>query len=388
MVRSNPLFKALDSCLVLLFSPLYLLFRLFPRRKAPPEAPARILVVKLCCFGDSLLSMPALAALKTRFPAARVTVLAGHRTAALFERSPAVDEVRTLPVSGLKGAREFSLLPAVLREFLALRRCSFDCLLDFDVYYRFTTLSALLCSRAWSAGFDTWPGRAGFYHAAAERPRAEAEWLCFFRILAPLGVPAAPFSTPVPLRLNPAERDKAARIVGPRAAGEIRVGIVPGGSRNWPEKRWPLRYFAELMRLIRRERKARFFLFGVKEELNLAGDLLKLYGGSDAEILAGRTPFGEMAALVREMDLFLSNDTGPMHLAAMSGVPTVGIFGPTGEQKWTPPGPFRAVSAADCPCRPCYYLSAMPECGNGFRCLEALGPETAFKAVAGLLEWR
>jgi ADP-heptose:LPS heptosyltransferase len=344
-----------------------------------------VLAVKLCCFGDSLLAFPSLTALKAAFPDARLTVLASARTAPLFERHPAADEVLSLPISGLKGALEIARLPAVLKQFRALRKGGFDCLLDYDVYYRFTTLLGLVLNRAFSSGFDTWKGRARFYHYGAARGTSEPEWRCFFNILEPLGVKRGEALLPLELALTRAEIGKAEALLGKREAGELRVGVLPGGSANWPEKRWGVDRFAALMRLIRGHGKARFFLFGVKEELHLCAHLLKLYGGEGAVSLAGKTPFGELAALVRGMDLFVSNDTGPMHLASLLGVPTVGIFGPTDERKWSPPGRFRAVWMERCDCRPCNELGRMKKCDRNFECLAGLAPETAFKAVLGLL---
>jgi ADP-heptose:LPS heptosyltransferase len=385
MVRSNPLFKLLDSCLRFLLFPLTAYFRLFPRRRPPPARPGNILVVKLCCFGDTLLAFPSLFALKKAFPEARLTVLAGARTAPLFERNPAVDEVLSLPLSGLSGRREIARLPAVLRMFLALRRRGFDCLLDYDVYYRFTTVLGLFLCRSFSSGFDTYQGRARFYHYGAARGEDEPEWRCFFNVLSPLNVGRGEASVPFGLRSLSAETGEAEALLGARKGEELRVGILAGGSANWPEKRWPVEKFASLMRLVNGRFKARFFLFGVKEELHLCLQLLKLYGGEGADSLAGRTPFGRLAALIRGMDLFVSNDTGPMHLASLLGVPTVGIFGPTNEKKWSPPGRFRAVFTGRCACRPCNYLGRMKKCDRNFECLTGLAPETVFKAVLDVL---
>ena len=129
-----------------------------------------------------------------------------------------------------------------------------------------------------------------------------------------------------------------------------------------------------------------FILFGVKEELILAKNLLKIYNKDNVINLVGRTTFPDLAAIINKMDLFISNDTGPMHLAALTGVPTVAIFGPTNERKWSPPGRFRAVTS-NCTCRPCYYLSSMPECKD-FACLNKITPEMVFQAVKEVLENR
>ncbi|MFH0918996.1 MAG: glycosyltransferase family 9 protein [Fibrobacterota bacterium] len=384
MLEKNRAFKFLDRLLDLCFLPLGPLARM---RGAPDRAPQdgdAILFIKLCCFGDTLLAWPALHALKTKFPTSPLTVLASRRTAPLFERFPMVDEVVTLPLSGTGGLREFLRFPSALRVLLRLVRHGFPVLIDGDVHYRFLTPLGLFLGRRYRAGFDTLPGRARFYSHKAERPRSEPEWRSFFRLFAPLGL-RPDLTLPIRLHANPAEIAAARNLLVAAPAGHLKVGIVAGASPNWPEKQWPAGHFSELMRRISDQRPATFFLIGTKEELTLARDLVNLYNRPGTTVnLAGKTPFALLAEVIRGLDLFISNDTGPMHLAALSGVPTLGIFGPTDERKWSPPGNFTALRST-LACRPCYYLSRMPACDHR-RCLTDLRPETVVAAALKMAE--
>ena len=84
MLRKNRLFKMLDRCLVLLLFPLYLYYRLFPKKPRIPTVPRKILIAKLCCFGDSLLALISVQSLKKKYPEAQITLLASERNAGIF----------------------------------------------------------------------------------------------------------------------------------------------------------------------------------------------------------------------------------------------------------------------------------------------------------------
>jgi ADP-heptose:LPS heptosyltransferase len=382
MVRRNRLFKCLDFCLAVFLSPLYLFFTLFPRRPKALARPGDILISKLCCFGDSVLSLLSIQALKRRYPAARVTVLASQRTAAIFERFPAVDAVVVLPVSGVRGVREIIRISGVIRTFARLIKSHREIFLDYDLYYRFTTVLGLFCGRRMSAGFATVRARTRFYHYGVPRARDREEWRCFFDILKPLDVTPS-FALPLRFRPAPAAQEKADALTNGLPSGTQCIGIIAGSSPNWPEKKWPLERFHQLMLKLDTKRQARYFLFGIKEELTEALELAERYKGNGIVNLVGRTTFPELAAWLSKMALVVSNDTGPMHLAALLGVPTVGIFGPTDHRKWTPPGRFTAVYDS-LECRPCYYLSRMPACTH-LDCLRRLAVEKVWAAAEALL---
>jgi ADP-heptose:LPS heptosyltransferase len=253
------------------------------------------------------------------------------------------------------------------------------------VYYRFTTLLGLFCGTRYSAGFATKKWRTSFYRAGIPRPRFEPEWRCFFSLVSPLGV-VENATVPVDLSLRPADLDQAAALLGPLPENARRIALVPGSSPNWPEKKWPLEFFAKLMEKFTTTGPVQFFIFGDRSEAGLGKDLQALRPQCTVVNCAGRTTFPVLAAALKKMDLCVANDTGPMHCAALMGVPTVGIFGPTTEKKWSPPGRFRAV-VADCTCRPCYYLSSMPECGDRI-CLRNVTADMVFDACMKVLENR
>lgn len=379
--QSNRLFKLLDKVL----TPLVLLLFFVQKKKLPvSRAPQRVLIVKLCCFGDALLSLLSIKALKERLPFARITVLASERSAEVFRYCAFVDDVEILHVSGTKGKQEFLRFFELIGLIKKLRASRFDLFLDYDVYYRFTEFIGFYVNAGFSAGFVSFKGRGRLYTHKVERSKDGAEWQLFFELLRPLGIEKTD-KLGNAFRFEPNQALKALDLIGQNTGSSLWVGIMMGGSPNWPEKRWPIGHFAGFMKQLNAFRPTNYFLFGLPAEQTLAAELKVLYHDSSVIDLTGKTPFPVLYHAISALDLFVSNDTGPMHLSALIGVPTVGIFGPTNQLKWSPPGPFSAVYLKECACRPCYFMSRMPECDH-LECLKSITPEQVLFHAKALLE--
>ena len=126
------------------------------------------------------------------------------------------------------------------------------------------------------------------------------------------------------------------------------VGVHPGSA--WPTKRWLPERFSELCRRLKGS-GARVVLVGGKDDQGLCGRIAAESGATD---WSGKTDLRELRSLMRHLSLFITNDSGPMHVATATGVPTIAIFGPTTrELGFFPYGPGHRVLEADLRCRPC-----------------------------------
>lgn len=153
------------------------------------------------------------------------------------------------------------------------------------------------------------------------------------------------------------------------------VVINPGG--NWDLKRWPAENFARLCDRLIEKYKAKIIITGAEGDSGLAEDIAKQMHGQPIT-LCGKTNLGELAALMAKVDLVISGDSGPMHIAVSQGTKTIALFGPT-SPKVT--GPFGRgdyiVIQKDVGCAtPCYRL----DCGNN-RCMKAISVEDVLKEV-------
>jgi lipopolysaccharide heptosyltransferase II len=134
--------------------------------------------------------------------------------------------------------------------------------------------------------------------------------------------------------------------------GTPTIALMPGA--RWENKRWPVQHFRELVKQLReRNERLRFAILGSKADAPLADAIVSAAPESSMD-LTGRTSLPQMIEVIRKCSAVVTNDTGPMHVAAALGKPVVGIFGPTNPRRT---GPYRQIDRAlqrqDLPCIPC-----------------------------------
>src|SRR5205085_11657922 len=151
-------------------------------------------------------------------------------------------------------------------------------------------------------------------------------------------------------------------------------------------KQWPADYFALVVDRLIETHGARIALIGAPGEEPIADELTARLRRADAVTsLIGKLPLAELPALLARASLFLGNDSGPKHIAAGLGVPTVGVHsGTTDVREWGPIGPNAVAVAREMVCSPC-YLSSPEDCRRGLACLRQLSPETVYNVCRRLL---
>jgi len=337
-----------------------------------PDAPS-VLVIETGLVGELLVVTPALRALRKAFPDARVTALVSPGSAVVLVGNSSVN--RLLPVA--KGQRTgFGGLVALAAWIRAQR---FDAALVLHTSFRSALLAAL-------AGVPVRAGLAcegrGFLltHKAA-RDRAAYEVDEHLRVLGLIDIP--PDGRAMEMNLLPEEREEAARLLQDIPPGRRVVGLHPGASREI--RRWPAERFAELGALLRESGAEPVYVFGPKESAlaDAVGSWWHARGLPAPRSVAPRT-VRVLGALFERMDAVVTNNTGPMHVAAAVGAPGVFIHGPTPVGRWQPPGEtWVPVCASGVPCRPC----DSPRCRmDRLLCMEAVTVEQVRGALDGLLE--
>jgi len=151
-------------------------------------------------------------------------------------------------------------------------------------------------------------------------------------------------------------------------------------------KQWPVEYFASLIDQLVETDGARVALIGAPgEEEIAAGIIARLRHPEMATSLVGKIPLSELPAMLCGAALFVGNDSGPKHIAAGLGVPTVGIHSGTVDvREWGPIGPSALAVAREVVCSPC-YLSRPEDCRRGLACLHQLAPDKVYQACKRLL---
>lgn len=329
------------------------------------ESPVKILLVRLDRVGDVVLSTPAMEALKKRFPRSELTVLLRPQTAALLENNPHVDRCVVLdPGAGLAER---------CRILQDLRRRRFD--LAVDPCFDWKLASALM---VWASGAQSrigYPGggREVFFTTLAAVPSANAHMSdVILGTLRPLGIDGP---NPQPrLYLSQEERDRAAAWLAERSpGGKPLVGLHPGA--YYETQRWPAEYFAALADRLRGP--VDVILFGGPADRDLIRRIQPLVSVRMLEVVTPDIRW--FAALLSRCRLLVCNNSGPLHMAAALGVPTVSFMGPTVKALWSPLGEKHAVLRAD-------ELSCIG-CNRGvcpagtLECMRRITPDMAAEAV-------
>jgi heptosyltransferase-2 len=371
---------------------------------APINNP-RILAVKLADLGDLLMITPALQALRAAHPGARLDLLAPPSSAHLLRGAPFLDHILTFdkfPFDSLGGLLDPARVLATLGFIRALRKARYDVLV---IFHHFTMLWGTLKFGVLSlasgapvrAGLDNGRGRFLTLRARDDGFGARHEADYWLQVAALLGAdPAAGWQPYLPI--SAADRSAASRLLSElqnRHDGPL-VALHLGAGNYSPARIWPIERFAAVARALIDDGVGVVVLGGPEEE-EKGVQLQELVGCKEKVLnLAGRTSIHESAAVLASCDLFLGNDSGPMHVAAAMGTPVVAVFGPSNAQAWgpyTPPGEpdIHTIVSMDLPCQPCFYrahsLGLREGCGPR-PCLTQLGHEHVLEACRRVLQRR
>jgi ADP-heptose:LPS heptosyltransferase len=337
--------------------------------------PRRILIVQLDHMGDAVLSSPILPRLKAAFPDAEIDVLGSTANAEVFRSDPQVREVIVAERSWFeRDPRRWSLLPAVWRLGRKLRGRRYDWGIDVrgDVA---TVLVMALAGIPRRAGWTM--GGGGFLLTdVAEWIPARHEVLSRMAVLEALGVPTGP-AEDVRVLAHPTDDDRvrvatwlqASATAATKARARVALGpaerpapppprfddrplLVAHLGAGTAAKRWPIAHWREvLLRFL--EDGWRVVVVGGLEDAELTRELPPHPG---LENWASRLRLAETAALMERADLFLGGDSGPAHLAACAGIPSVVLFSGTNRiEQWRPWSRRTLVLSHDVPCRPCHH---------------------------------
>jgi ADP-heptose:LPS heptosyltransferase/GT2 family glycosyltransferase len=343
-----------------------------------------ILAIKLDHLGDFILATPALQRLRAAFPQAQIHLLTPPGSAALSGFAPglaSVIEFEFFFARSELGQRELTQDEIVaLRDRLAPYR--FDLAVDFRKHPETRPILQLSGAR-WLAGFDH-RGRFPWLDIVAEweqDPAAIRKQAHITDDLVHLADAVADATRPG-ISLLPLAPDARGDADEPPA--RRLVCIHPGVGT--PIRQWPAAYFAELIDRLAAAHDLDIVLIGNPDEAAIADEVLAAVQQPGAvRSMAGRIPLRELPGFLATAALFVGNNSGPKHIAAGLGVPTIGIeSGTVDAREWGPSGANAVAIRRDMLCSPC-YLSDPAMCWRGIACLTELRPSEVYEVCARLL---
>ncbi len=334
--------------------------------------PDRILVIKLRATGDVVLATPVIENLKRRFPRARLSFLTEEGSADILRWNPLLDELIVLPTRRWARAGFRASWREQARFYRNLRRKSFDLAIDLFGNPRSAVLTWLTGAPI-RVGYAFRGRRHAYNTVVAHAAQPGHEVLFHLEALKKMNIPVATTRPEVALP-GTAER-KADRWLADNLKGDCRIiGLNPGG--GWAIKRWPPAHFGRLAdALIDEYDVAVLVLWGPGEE-ELVGQVTGAMNNRPLVLPAATLP--ELGAFLKRCCLLVSNDSGPMHMAAALNVPTVGIFGPTDPGAQGPWGDGHGVVRQETvECLGCNRI----DCPIGNPCMTTLEPRTVLAKV-------
>jgi len=339
------------------------------------EKARNILIRGTNWIGDAVMTLPALAAVRNTFPQARLAVLAKPWVAEIYRMGPAIDEVVLFQSPGRHAG-----ISGKFKLASELRERGFDAAILLQNAVEAAVI-ATLAGIPIRAGYDSDARGMLLTHAVRRTPaiRRIHQTEYYLEMVKALGCRSGGWN--FPLHPDDTQAERADILLSGLGVDrdERLIGLAPGATYG-PAKKWfPERFAAVADRL---EGK-----FGVKTILFGSGgdrDSTALVAGASHRSpldLAGKTSLNEAIALMARCSLFISNDSGLMHVAGALGIPTLAIFGSTNPVTTSPVGVRSVVIHKDVDCSPCLKK----ECPTDFRCMDLIRIEEVYEVAASVL---
>jgi lipopolysaccharide heptosyltransferase I len=327
-----------------------------------------ILIVKPSALGDVIQATCVLPGLKRLSPDGRISWLVFSHNADIVADHPLIDGV--VSVSRKTGA--WRQLPGLAAR---LRAAGFDAVIDLQGLLR-SALFGFMTGAPRRIGFANGRERSTlFYTESHDIPTRRMHAVDgYLRLIEALGAPPAPPPAEVsfPLPLTERHRERIRELTSDFVGEAPLVTICP--TAKWVTKRWPEEHFAALADLLAGREKARIAFCGAPDDAEAIGRIMGKMRRPSLD-LSGRLSLMELAALLERSDLYVGNDSGPMHLASATRTPTVAIFGPTDPKRTGPYNTRASVVASPLDCAPCFRR----KCPTN-ECLRRLAPEEVHAA--------
>ncbi len=344
------------------------------------ETMRNILVVNLGGIGDFLLSTPALKAFKKGFSLAKISLLIVPRVYELAKDLPYIDNIFILR----KSYRPLCLVKNLFTLW-RLKRMRFDLALNIRTLYskigagKIKLLLNIINPRI-KMGRDT-DGRGYFFDLKVPETGIGKKYEMEYNIdmIKTLGFNVEDRS--IDCNISKVHCEMIDRMLKKEDIYEndVIVGIHPGGI---PSRRWPIESFTQVIKLILQQFDCRFIFTGDKTELRLAKKLENILQRKPV-VFSGRLKIKELCALINRCNIFISNDTGPMHIAAILKTPLVAIFGPGDIVRYDPRNIFNSaiVLYKKVECAPCEKVQC-----KDLKCLSIISSEEVAEAALKLLK--
>ncbi|MFO7497115.1 MAG: lipopolysaccharide heptosyltransferase I [Desulfobacterales bacterium] len=347
----------------------------------------KVLIVKTSALGDVVHALPVLAYLKSAGPDIQIDWLVEEAIAPLLADHPLLNSVIVLRTKAWRRAGFFPAISGAWQTLGCLRRQTYDRVLDLQGNSK-SGFFTRFCGAPKRFGFDRsgvreWPNLLATTHRiglCAGDQHVSRRALAIARAAAPGG---SDERWAGPLHVNAAAAGRVAnhlKGLGVEPHGERPLIVLHYGT-TWPTKRWRLSFWQELaVRLIRALNAKLLLTWGTEAEKEAAAAIAA--ATARQALMWPKRPLPDLVALLGSVDLVVGCDTGPVHIAAAAGTPTVSIYRATDALRNGPRGPRHRCLQAPLGCSPCLRK----QCERDQRCSGSVSVDSVFSAVKANLD--
>ncbi len=343
-----------------------------PSRSASTLNCARILLIKPSSLGDIVHAFPVVSAIKAQWPRSHITWVVKRQWAGLVERAEEVDRVWPVEMT----------VKSWIQEGQALRAERFDLAIDLQGLFR----SGIL------ARFSGAPTRIGFANGREGSPWFYTQRVPvlspdihavdrYLSVVAALGA-ALPDKPRFGFRLSEEDMSAVRELCRRRGFSVDRPWVAMNMGARWPTKRWPQASFAAVVDQLHETQLDPIVMIGGADERAYTNKVRTLTDRPFID-LSGEIPLGYLPALLSKATVMITNDSGPMHVAAALGVPVIAMFGPTSAVRTGPYGAGHHVLAGQVSCSPCF--SRVCRHDPELECLHLIKPTHVVDLIRPLL---
>jgi ADP-heptose:LPS heptosyltransferase len=363
------IWKLIDRSLMSLLLLVLLPFKVLRKEiKGVPINPRKILAVEFLGFGDAVLTLPALKALKTKFPNSEIDLLTFKEYKEVLENQEYINRAYSNKIS-----------------FLISHIQRYDLAVDFGQFTKYSGVISFILAKnnvGYSHGI-----RGAIYDKRIDFIDGKHMSSTFYDLVSDI---SSKKYENVLKEISYKDTPNAKSVLKNLGNGTINIGMHIGASTAQSKRCWPNKYFSEVGKiLLEKNKKIIIVLFGTnseKEDCEKVIDKIPPNLKSRVINLAGKTTLNEAIAIISRLDYFIGNDSGPMHIAASQNVPTTGIFAANSPTRYRPLNKkSNFIFKCKCKNRPCINIHK----GSGepskhcrcYECYESIKPEEVLKKV-------
>jgi lipopolysaccharide heptosyltransferase II len=371
-LKSNPFVRNFDR--IIGISVLAFLSVVRRKKKSIPRDIKKILVIRFAAMGDTVLMVPAIRSLREKYPETQIDMLASSINSAVVEYCPYINNKFRFEFS-----KKISKLKESLRLFRELRSNKYDIIIDFEPYVRATAILSFLLRGRFIIGFKT---KKQYKHLAydisAERTNKQHEVDNLLSLPSLLGCSASDRKLELWL---PGDTEAYVNSLFEKSqigTGKIVVIHPATGDINHP-RQWPQEYYKRLISFLLDSYEIKIILIGGSSEVDAAATLLPK---DDNRVVsfAGLTDLYGTIEIIKRASLFISGNTGPMHLASVYNIPLIALQGPTDAVRFGPLGKNSHIIQSKISCSPCLDLGFEYGCSK-YPCMGFITPNEVIEYI-------